>query len=103
MTAGASSVSPRATSPDGGREVLRDDVFEQEAARTGPQRLVDVLVQVEGREHEDAGRDSAPGEQPGGIPSSSGMRMSVRIELPDDADRLPAVGGLTMTVMSLGR
>ena len=29
-------------------------VLEQEAARTGAERVVDVLVEVEGRQHEDA-------------------------------------------------
>ena len=55
-------------------------VLEQEAARPDPQRLVDVLVEVEGREHQRP-RSRAPGRRgsasPALRPSSSGMRMSI--------------------------
>ena len=53
MIDGARSASPW---PDVDRvdELLGADVLEQEAARAGADRLVDVLVQVEGGEDEDA-------------------------------------------------
>jgi hypothetical protein len=41
---------------DARRELLGRHVLEQEAAGAGAQRLVDVLVEVERGEHEDAGR-----------------------------------------------
>ena len=56
MTPGESSAS------------LSGDVLEQESAGSGPQRVVDVLVQVEGGQDEDprAARAGA-GELPGGL------------------------------------
>ena len=44
-------------------QLLRRDVLEQEAARAGPQRLVDVLVHVEGRQHHDLGGRVRCGQQ----------------------------------------
>ena len=41
--------------PHAGEQVLGRRVLEQEAAGPGPQRAVDVLVEVEGREDQDAG------------------------------------------------
>ncbi len=65
---GASSASPSPTVRYGGRELRRRDVFEQESARAGAQSVVDVLVEVEGGEDQDArlglvvlGEDSASG------------------------------------------
>ena len=42
--------------PDARGELLGRDVLEQEPGRAGAQRLVDVLVEVEGGEHQDAHR-----------------------------------------------
>ncbi len=62
---GASSASPWATIADARGELLGRDVLQQEAARARPQRLVDVLVEVEGREHQDAhGLLAGRGQQP---------------------------------------
>ena len=50
-------------------ELLGRDVLEQEPAGPGAQRLVDVLVRVEGREHQDAhGVLAGLGERPGAWP-----------------------------------
>ncbi len=45
-------------------EQLRARVLQEEAARPGPQRRVDVLVEVEGRDHDDREWvfDAGPGE-----------------------------------------
>jgi hypothetical protein len=78
VTDGAISASPAATTrtagdqriagrhdAHGGDELGRRRALEQEAARPGAQRLVDILVKVEGRQHEDPRRridlrDDAP-------------------------------------------
>ena len=44
--------APRGDGPDGGDELLGRGDLEQEAAHAGPERLGDVLVPVEGREHD---------------------------------------------------
>ena len=49
---GASSASPAATTWIAVDELLRRGVLEQEAARAGAQRLVDVLVEVERGQHQ---------------------------------------------------
>jgi hypothetical protein len=56
------------------------DVLEQEAARAGPQRLVDVLVEVEGGEHEDrlGSRRARSGASPRCRPCSACGRPSAR-------------------------
>ena len=48
---GRAATRPGATALDGIDELVRRSVLEQEAARAGAQRLVDVLVEVERREH----------------------------------------------------
>jgi hypothetical protein len=53
---GASSASPVATTRTAGASCSGGDVLEQEAAGAGAERLVDVVVEVEGGEHENAGR-----------------------------------------------
>ena len=66
MIDGASSASPFATARIAVDEPLRRDVLQQEAARAGAQRVEDVLVHVEGRQHHDlrvacaAVREQAP-------------------------------------------
>ena len=56
VTVGASSASPAATARIAVDELLGRRVLEQEAARAGLQRVVDVLVEVEGGEDEHARR-----------------------------------------------
>ena len=77
-------------------------VFEQEAAGPGPQRLVDVFVEVEGGEHQ----HSRPCWDGGGAEDLAGCLQSVHDRHPDVhqddiglqlaglADRVGAVGGL---------
>ena len=54
VTVGASSASPAATSRMACRRSAGASILEQEAARPRAQRTVDVLVEVERREHEHA-------------------------------------------------
>jgi hypothetical protein len=54
VTEGAISGSPAATTRIAWSKLARTNVFEQESARSDPERLVHVLVEVEGREHEHA-------------------------------------------------
>ena len=51
--AGESSASPRGNGPDGCEQLLGRVVLEHEAAGAGAERLVDVLVEVEGRQDQD--------------------------------------------------
>ena len=79
---GASSASPAAHHPDRRRSSsVRRGVLEQEAAGAGPQRRVDVLVQVEGGQHERPGRRSVAGSaairRVASMPSSPGIRTSI--------------------------
>ena len=80
VTAGASSASPARDRADPLDELLRRHVLEQEAARAGAKRLVDVLVHVERRQHHDLrlGSPSASSRRVASIPSISGMRTSIR-------------------------
>jgi hypothetical protein len=55
---------PGADGADPGYELLRRRVLEQEAARARSQCLVDVLVHVEGRQHDDFRADPIAREQP---------------------------------------
>ena len=55
--------------PDAPHELLRRGVLEQEAARAGPQRAEDVVVEVERGQHEGAAV-GAPGRRSGGPPRS---------------------------------
>jgi hypothetical protein len=50
---------------DGGQDVLQGHVLDQEPARPGPQRAVDVVVLVERGEHEHPGVRTGGGDQPG--------------------------------------
>ena len=64
MIDGASSASPFPTERIAFDELLRRDVLEQEAAGSGAERVVDVLVHVEGRQHHDLRLGRAVGEEP---------------------------------------
>jgi hypothetical protein len=87
--------------PDGIDELLGRHVLEQEPARTGPDGGVDVLVAVEGREHQHAGRVRVRGveELPGRFdPIEAGHadvhQHHVRAEPPTLGDRVRPVVGL---------
>ena len=56
VTLGESRASPAATTWTALQQVVRQRVLQQEAARAGAQRLVHVLVEIERREDEHAGR-----------------------------------------------
>jgi hypothetical protein len=77
----------------------RRGVLEQEAAGSGPDRVVDVLVEIERRQHEDAG-GVAPGEQPARRLDAVQSRHphvhqhDVRPAQAREFDRLGAVRGL---------
>ena len=77
-------------------QLLRRVVLQDEAARTGPERLVDVLVQIERREDEDArlrvGREDAAGRlQPVELRHADVHQHDRRIEAGSLVDRLEAV------------
>ena len=97
---GARSASPVGDDADGVGELLGADVLDQEAAGAGLHGLVDVLVEVEGGEDEDAcGRGRrCRSRRVAWSPSSSGMRMSMRTtsgrELAGAVERLGAVARL---------
>ena len=55
VTAGASSASPRRHHANRVHELLGRTILQQEPARAGAQRVIDVLVEVERREHQDLG------------------------------------------------
>ena len=69
----------RGNRADGGDQLFGRVIFENKAARAGPERLIDILVEVECCEDKDprriVGREDAAGRLG---PSSSGMRMSIR-------------------------
>ena len=80
VTDGASSDSPCATTRMAAASCSRRRVLEQEAAGPGAQRVVDVLVEVERREHQHPhGRvgPCAASCRVASMPSSWGMRMSI--------------------------
>ena len=86
---------------DGVDELLGLDVLEQEAAGAGAQRVVDVLVHVERRQHDHPGA-GVPGSprirRVASMPSMPGIRTSIRttsgVERAAQRDRLVAVCGL---------
>src|SRR5262249_4842751 len=74
-------------------------VLEQEAARADTQRLVDVLVQIKGRENEHAALDAAQQDAPGRLDPVHGRHTDVhqddvREQPLRQLDRLAAVAGL---------
>jgi hypothetical protein len=78
-------------------ELLRRGVLEQEAARAGAQPVVDVLVEIEGREDEDARggfhRREAPGRlEPVDVGHPDVHQRDVGCKAPDGGDGLLAVG-----------
>ena len=100
VTDGASSASP--PPPPGSPSIssLGRAVLEQEAARPGAQRVVDVLVEVEGRQDRARAAGLAPREDPPGRLDAVDARASGRPSAPRRAqprargDRLGAVGRL---------
>ena len=56
VTEGASSASPCGDHADAVHQLLGGHVLQEEAARAGAQRVVDVLVEVERGEHQYAAR-----------------------------------------------
>jgi hypothetical protein len=83
---------------DRGHELLLGDILEQEAARPRAQRLVDVLVEVEGGEHEHARpvghRDAARGLDAVDARHADVHEHDVGQCLPRARDRLGAVARL---------
>jgi hypothetical protein len=57
------SVAP-GNHPHGGDQILGDDVLQEEAARPGAQGVVDVLIEIEGRQHQHGGLTAALGDDP---------------------------------------
>ena len=90
----------RVDGPDPRHEELGLDVLEQEPARTRVECLVDVLVHVEGREHDDARAALRVGHDPPGRLDAVDARHPhvhedhVRSGVPHQGDRVLAVGGL---------
>ncbi len=86
---------------DGLDEQLRPGVLEQKASGAGPERAVDVLVEVECRDHHyrDRVRDAPPCEEPGHLDAVEPGHMDVdqahvRAEPMRQLDGGVAVGGL---------
>jgi hypothetical protein len=79
VIAGERSASPPGDDADCREELFGRVVLEHEAAGTGAERLVDMLVEVERRQDQDPGVSSAARmRRVASSPSSSGMRMSIR-------------------------
>ncbi len=81
-------------------EVVGERVLEQEAARPGLERAVDVLVEVEGGEDQDPGVDLALGDRPGRLEAVHLGHADVHQDdvgslAHDEVDGLDAVGRLT--------
>ena len=97
---GASSASPARDDHDRLDQLLGRRVLEQEAARTGPQRLVDVLVEVERGQDQDPRPLVSPVEQPPGRLETVDVRHPdvhqdhVRLRLPGREHGLEPVGSL---------
>src|SRR5215470_20320468 len=99
VTDGASRASPAAITRMASAQLGGLDVFEQEPAGSGRDRRVHVLIQVIGGQHEDAGgaaggHDLAGGLDPVQVRHPDVHQDHVRLGLPGQADRLPAVLGL---------
>jgi hypothetical protein len=83
-----------------GHQMLRGDVLEQEAAGARGERGVDVLVEIVGRQDEDAGLARAVGQDPpGGLQPVHPRHPDVHEHRvgpgpPDGGDRLGAIGRL---------
>ena len=87
---------------DRGDELFGEDVFEQEAAGAGAQCVVDVLVEVEGGEHQDRhrmvivglGEDSASGFEAVDVGHLDVHQHDVRMAAANEIDRVATVAGL---------
>ena len=78
VTLGESKASPDSDGPNRGEELFGRVVLEDEATRPDPERLVDVLVEVEGRQDQDADASSAARiRRVASRPSNVGIRMSI--------------------------
>ena len=80
VTDGASSGVARGDHPNRVHQLGGRGVLEQEPARAGAQRLVHVLVEVEGGEHEDSAACGLAGARSSRVacrPSSTGIRTSI--------------------------
>ena len=85
--------------PDRVGEFAGRGVLEQEAARSPPQRLVDVVVQVEGGQHQDLRGGPEGGDLPGGLQAVHHRHADihqdhVRTQLRGARDRFLPVHGL---------
>jgi len=88
--------------PDRVDEFGGGGVLEQETTRAGPQRVIDILVKVEGREHQHpqagfavgAGQQLTGGGQPVQHRHPHVHQHHVGVEPPGLADRLGAIGYL---------
>ena len=91
---------PARHGPDGGDEVDRRDVLQEEPAGTGAERLDDVLVGVEGRQHQHATRrrDALADELTGRLDAVEGGHADVH---DDDVRAAPA--GLGDALATVGR
>ena len=99
VTDGDSSASPAATVRTADYQLLGRIVLQNEPAGPRPQRAEDVLIQIERREDEHPAVGSAARiRRVASSPSSSGIRMSIRVTSgwtrAACADRLEPVAGL---------
>ena len=86
-------------------ELVASDVLEQETARSGFERVVDVLVEVEGGEYQDACGRHLDRELPGGLDPVQSRhpdihQHDIRVQLPRAVDGFDPVGGLADDLMS---
>jgi hypothetical protein len=97
--AGRDERVPAGHDAHGRDEVLRQRVLEQEAARAGAQRVVDVRVEVERREHEDGDgvlelellEETARRLQPVDVGHLDVHEHDVRAATPDEVEDRPPV------------
>jgi len=93
---------------DGGQDVLQCHVLDQEPARPGPQRAVDVVVLVERGEHEHPGVRTGGGDQPGCLDAVHARHADVHDDhvgagVPGEPYRLGSGSGLAGHVDIGGR
>ena len=80
-------------------ELLARGILQQESARAGPHRVVDILVEIEGREDQHPGRRACLAEAPGRLDAVEHghphvHEHDVRSGLGHETDALLAVGCL---------
>jgi signal transduction histidine kinase len=93
----------RSHDPDGGDQLLGKDVLEEESTRSGAERVVYVLVEVEGGQHEDGhrmvmilvGEDAARCLEPVDVWHLDVHQHDVWMTPVDEVDRVATVAGLT--------